>query len=170
MVRACNSSWLIQKVVSWWSQQLSLKGKEGKERSVSMVDQGEGGPEGRRGGRKDLSDSRGTDLEYKESGWDWGGREQGKYSDGASEDLEGRLKVGEPSGIGCLRNQRGKNFLWQLLKNLNECAFKWIVCLCFCNGHVPGLPGDASLTTHPPAPDQVCENIYLLLSPSRSTS
>ena len=36
----------------------------------------------------------------------------------------GRLKVGEPSGIGCLRNQRGKNFLWQLLKNLNECAFK----------------------------------------------
>lgn len=36
----------------------------------------------------------------------------------------GRLKVGEPSGVGCLRNQRGKHFLWQLLKNLNECAFK----------------------------------------------
>lgn len=38
----------------------------------------------------------------------------------------GRLKVGEPSGIKirCLRNKREKHFLWQLLKNLNERAFK----------------------------------------------
>ena len=30
------------------------------------------GPEGRRGGRKDLSDFTGTDLEYEESGWELG--------------------------------------------------------------------------------------------------
>lgn len=79
------------------------------------------GPEGRRGGRKDLSDFTGTDLEYKESGW------EGAGVSAVTVDLriwKGRLKVGEPSGVGCLRNQRGKHFLWPLLKNLNECAFK----------------------------------------------
>ena len=116
MVRACNSSWLIQKVVSWWSQQLSLKGKEGKERSVSMVDQGEGGPEGRRGGRKDLSDFRGTDLEYKESGWDWGGREQGKYGDGGSEDLEGEAEGGRAERYRVPEKSEGKELFMAAIK------------------------------------------------------
>lgn len=44
--------------------------KRGEGEKCEYGGSGEGGPEGRRGGRKDLSDSRGTDLEYKESGWD----------------------------------------------------------------------------------------------------
>lgn len=74
----------------------------------------------------------------------------------------GRSKVEEPSGmkIGCPRSQREKHFLRQLLKNLSECTFKWIVCLCFWNG---GVPGDASPTTHPPTPHQAVK-IYTCFS------
>ena len=116
MVRAYNSSWLIQKVVSWWSRQLSLKGQEGREGSVSTVEQRAGGPEGRRGGRKDLSDSRGTDLEYKESGWDWGGREQSKYSDGGSEDLEGEAEGGRAKQCRVPEKSEGKALFMAAIK------------------------------------------------------
>lgn len=82
---------------------------------------------------------RGAESEYKVSGCGWVGMEE--WNDWGS--CRGPLKVRESRGlIRCFRNNREKHFLWQEWKKINECAFKWISCLCFRNGDVPRLPGD----------------------------